>query len=43
MSLSLILHLVSTLLIGVVAALHFWFLTLEMFFWRKPLGLRSLR
>ena len=25
----------------VIAALHFWFLALEMFFWDKPLGLRT--
>ena len=24
-----------------IAALHFWFLALEMFFWDKPLGLRT--
>jgi putative membrane protein len=26
-----------------VAALHFWFLVLEMFLWDKPLGLRTFR
>jgi putative membrane protein len=25
----------------VIAALHFWFLALEMFLWDKPLGLRT--
>jgi putative membrane protein len=25
----------------VIAALHLWFLALEMFFWDKPLGLRT--
>lgn len=25
----------------VIAALHFWFLALEMFLWEKPLGLRT--
>jgi len=24
-----------------IAALHFWFLALEMFLWEKPLGLRT--
>ena len=33
-------ELVLKLLIVVVALLHFWFLILEMFFWRKPLGLK---
>ncbi len=26
-----------------VAALHLWFLVLEMFFWTRPLGLRTFR
>lgn len=30
-------------LIVLVALLHLWFLTLEMFLWRKPLGLRTFR
>ena len=25
----------------IIAALHFWFLALEMFFWTQPLGLRT--
>ena len=31
----------ANVLIGVVAALHLYFLVLEMFFWDKPLGLRA--
>ena len=30
-------------LVLVVAALHLWFLVLEMFLWTKPLGLRVFR
>ncbi len=29
--------------LGVVAALHVWFLVLEMFLWTRPLGLRTFR
>ena len=29
------------LLIGLTAVLHFYFLCLEMFFWTKPLGLKT--
>ncbi len=29
------------ILVGLVAVLHLWFLTLEMFLWRKPLGLKT--
>ena len=29
------------LLIGLTAILHFYFLCLEMFFWTKPLGLKT--
>jgi putative membrane protein len=29
---------VATILVGLVAALHLWFLVLEMFLWTKPLG-----
>ena len=32
---------VATVLIGVVAALHVYFLVLEMVFWDKPLGRRT--
>jgi putative membrane protein len=31
------------ILLVLVAVLHLWFLTLEMFFWRKPLGLKIFR
>lgn len=30
-------------LLALVALLHLWFLTLEMFFWRRPLGLKTFR
>ncbi len=33
--------LISNVLVGIVAALHAYFLVLEMFFWTKPLGLRT--
>ena len=33
--------LAAELVVGLVAALHFWFMILEMFFWRKPLGLKT--
>ncbi|HEX4964397.1 MAG TPA: DUF1304 domain-containing protein [Thermoanaerobaculia bacterium] len=29
---------VANVVVGVVAALHLYFLALEMFFWKKPLG-----
>lgn len=32
--------LIANILTGIVAALHAYFLVLEMFFWTKPLGLR---
>jgi hypothetical protein len=31
---------IANTLVALVAALHVYFLTLEMFFWTKPLGLR---
>lgn len=31
---------VASIAVGLVAALHFYFLVLEMFFWKKPLGRR---
>jgi len=34
-------NLAATVAIGVVAALHLYFLVLEMFFWTKPLGRRA--
>jgi putative membrane protein len=33
----------ATVLIALVALLHLWFLTLEMFLWNKPLGLKTFR
>lgn len=32
---------IANVLIALVALLHFYFLTLEMFFWTKPLGLKA--
>ena len=34
--------LAANTVVGIVAALHLYFLILEMFFWTKPLGLRTL-
>ncbi len=34
-------ELVAEVLIGIIAALHVWFLVLEMFLWQKPLGLKT--
>jgi putative membrane protein len=34
---------VATILVGLVALLHAWFLVLEMLLWRKPLGMRTFR
>lgn len=31
----------SSLIVGLVALLHFYFLILEMFFWTRPLGLKT--
>ena len=33
----------AAVMVTVVAALHVYFLVLEMFLWRKPLGLRTFR
>ena len=33
----------STVLVLLVAALHLYFLTLEMFLWQKPMGLKTFR
>jgi putative membrane protein len=33
----------ANILIGIVAALHIYFLVLEMFLWTKPLGLKTFR
>jgi putative membrane protein len=35
--------LLATSFVIFVAVLHFWFLILEMFLWRKPLGLKTFR
>lgn len=34
---------VASVLVGLVAALHLYFLVLEMFFWTKPLGRKVFR
>ena len=34
---------IADILAGVVAMEHLWFLVLEMFLWRKPIGLRTFR
>jgi putative membrane protein len=34
---------IATVLVLVVAALHVWFLVLEMVLWRRPLGMRTFR
>src|ERR1700677_2105770 len=34
---------IANSLVMLVALLHVWFLTLEMFLWRKPLGLKTFR
>jgi putative membrane protein len=33
----------AAVMVTIVAALHVYFLVLEMFLWRKPLGLRTFR
>jgi putative membrane protein len=33
----------AVVMVVIVAALHMYFLVLEMFLWRKPLGLRTFR
>jgi len=35
--------LLTDLAVALVAALHLYFLTLEMFFWERPLGLRTFK
>ena len=35
--------LAATLVVGLVALLHAWFLVLEMFLWTRPIGLRTFR
>ena len=34
---------IANLLVALVAALHVYFLILEMFLWTKPLGLKTFR
>ena len=34
---------IANILVAVVAALHVYFLVLEMFLWTKPLGLKTFR
>ena len=34
-------HIITKILIGLVAILHIWFLILEMFLWTKPIGLKT--
>jgi putative membrane protein len=34
-------HISANIAVGLVAALHLYFLALEMFFWDKPRGLRT--
>ena len=34
-------NVVAAFLVGLVAALHLWFLVLEMFLWTKPAGRRA--
>ena len=36
-------HLASLVVAALVAVLHLYFLTLEMFLWQKPLGLKTFR
>lgn len=36
-------YLIANILTGIVAALHIYFLILEMFLWDKPMGLRTFR
>lgn len=34
-------YLLSQILVALIAALHLWFLVLEMFLWTRPLGRRT--
>ena len=34
---------IANILVAIVAALHVYFLVLEMFLWTKPLGLKTFR
>jgi putative membrane protein len=41
--LELLVSALATTLVVIVAALHLWFLVLEMFLWTHPIGLRAFR
>lgn len=32
---------IVNILVGIIGSLHVWFLILEMFLWRKPIGLKT--
>jgi putative membrane protein len=34
---------IGSLLVGLVALLHVWFLVLEMFLWQRPIGLKVFK
>ena len=34
---------IAAVLVALVAALHAWFLVLEMFLWTRPAGLKTFR
>ena len=34
---------IANILVALVAGLHVYFLALEMFFWTRPLGLKTFR
>lgn len=36
-------HIAAIVVAGLVAVLHLYFLTLEMFLWQKPIGLKTFR
>lgn len=36
-----IMEIIASVTVGLVAALHLYFMILEMFFWDKPLGMRA--
>ena len=35
--------LIADCLVAVIALIHFWFMTLEMFLWERPIGLKTFR
>src|SRR4051812_35560773 len=39
----MLMSMLSNALTAIVALLHVWFLILEMFLWKKPLGLKTFR